>query len=169
MQISDKMVKALNDQINMELGSGYAYLAMSAYFLDKGLKGFAQWMRSQAAEELGHAMRIFDYLDDRSGRITLQPVGQPQGSWQNNLEVFKDALAHEIAVTDSIHNLVSMATEEKDWGTVRFLDWFVNEQVEEESSVGDVVTKIELVGDNPAAVYVLDKELGERKTEEDED
>jgi len=166
MQISEKMIGALNDQINMELGSGYAYLAMSAYFVDKGLNGFAQWMRSQAAEELGHAMRIFDYLDDRSGRIRLQPVGQPEESWPDNLAVFKDALAHEVAVTESIHNLVSMATDERDWGTVRFLDWFVNEQVEEESSVGDVVTKLEMVADNAAAIYVLDKELGERQIED---
>ena len=165
MQISDKIAAALNDQINMELGSGYTYLSMAGFFADKGLKGFCQWMKSQAAEELGHAMRIFSYLDERGGRIALKAVADPEQNWKSNLEVFKDALGHEMRVTDSIHALVTMATEAKDWGTVRFLDWFVNEQVEEESSVGDVVTKIELVGDAAAALYVLDKELGERSAE----
>ena len=165
MKISDKMVKALNDQVNLELSSAYVYLAMSAFFLDKGLAGFAGWMKSQAAEEIGHAMRLFDYLDQRDGRIVLQAVPTPPEKWKSNLDAFKDSLAHEMKVTASIHNLVSMATDEKDWGTARFLDWFVNEQVEEESSVGDVVTKIEMVGEDSAALYFLDKELGQRSTE----
>ena len=163
MQISDKMVRALNDQINMELSSGYTYLSMAAFFADRGLNGFSQWMKSQAAEELGHAMRIFSYLDERGGRISLKAVPDPEQTWKSNLEVFKDALGHEMRVTDSIHNLVTMATDLKDWGTVRFLDWFVNEQVEEESTVGDVVHKAELVGDANAALFILDKELGERQ------
>jgi ferritin len=167
MALSDKVRAALNDQINLELASAYVYLSMSAYCLDQGLKGFAGWMMKQAEEEVGHAMRIFDYLDERSARIQLKPIDGPKEAWNSPVEVFRDSLAHEQKVTASIHRLVDLATQEKDHATVRFLDWFVNEQVEEESSVGDVIDKLELVGDQKQALYFLDRELGARGDEEE--
>jgi ferritin len=166
MELSDRMRSALNDQINLELASAYVYLSMSAYCLDIGMKGFAGWMLKQSEEEVGHAMRIFHYLDERSARIQLKPVEGPQVEWKSPLEVFRDSLAHEQKVTASIHRIVDMAIDERDHATARFLDWFVDEQVEEESSVGDVIDKLELVGDQKQALYLLDRELGARENED---
>ena len=163
MELSEKVRAALNDQINLELASAYVYLSMSAYCLDQRLKGFAGWMMKQSEEEVGHAMRIFDYLDERSARIELRPVDGPKQTWSSPLEVFRDSLAHEQKVTASIHRLVNLATEEKDHATVRFLDWFVTEQVEEEKNASDIVAKLKMLKDVPQAVYMLDRELGQRK------
>jgi ferritin len=159
--MKESIEKAFNDQINWELYSGYIYLAMAAYFADKGLSGFAQWMKNQSAEELFHAMKMYDYVNERGGRVVLGAVEAPQGEWDSPLAAFEEALAHEQGVTDRINKMMDLAMEERDHATISFLQWFVDEQVEEEDSVGEVVDKLKLIGDG-AALYHLDKELGAR-------
>jgi ferritin len=159
--MKDKIEAAFNDQINWEMYSGYIYLAMSAYFADKGLSGFARWMKNQAAEELFHAMKMYDYVNERGGRVVLKEIGAPQNEWDSPLAAFENALEHEQGVTERINSMMDLAINERDHASVSFLQWFVDEQVEEEDSVGDVVDKLKLAGDG-AALYHLDKELGAR-------
>lgn len=159
--LSDAMEKALNEQIKWELWSGYLYLSMSSYFADKGLPGFAQWMRNQAAEELFHATKMFDYVIEAGGRATLQTIEAPPATWKSPQDVFEDGLKHEREVTARINNLVDIAQTHKDYATNNFLQWFVGEQVEEEANFGEVLGKVKLVGDG-GGLYMLDKELGAR-------
>ncbi|WP_029898563.1 ferritin [Desulfohalovibrio reitneri] len=156
-----EMEQALNDQIKWELWSGYMYLSMSAYFDDQGLSGFAQWMKNQAAEELFHATKFFDYVNEAGGRVKLQTVEEPPHEWESALDVFKEGLKHERKVTSMINDLVDLAIKHKDHATNNFLQWFVGEQVEEEASFDELVGKLKLVGDG-GALYMLDKELGAR-------
>ncbi len=155
------MEKALNDQIKWELWSGYLYLSMSSWFASKGLSGFASWMKNQAGEELFHATKMFDYVNERGGRVVLQTVEAPPSQWKSPREALAAGLAHEGEVTSRINNLVNLAVKLKDHATAGFLQWFVTEQVEEEASFGDVVNKMDLVGDG-GALYMLDKEVGAR-------
>ncbi len=155
------MEKAINDQIKWELWSGYLYLSMSSWFSSKGLNGFASWMKNQAGEELFHATKMFDFVNERGGRAILQTVEAPPHQWKSALEALKYGLKHEGEVTARINNLVNVAAKLKDHATVNFLQWFVAEQVEEEASFGDVVNKLELVGDG-GALYMLDKEVAAR-------
>lgn len=163
MELSDKIKKALNDQIALELSSSYVYQGMRAYFLDLGFKGCAAWMEKQAEEEVGHAMRIFGYLDDRKARVTLQAIAAPPASWESPLAAFKDALAHEQKVSRSINSIADLALAEKDHGTLGFLDWFVKEQIEEEASVGEVLDKLALIDGHKAMMLMFDAEMGKRK------
>ncbi len=163
MELSKKLEKALNDQLNEELYSAYLYLAMSAYFEAEGLPGMAQWMRAQAKEEVGHAMKFFDYINERNGRVILQAVKNPPAEWKGVKDVFEQALKHEQHISQRIYDLMDLAHKEKDHATHEFLEWFVEEQVEEEKSVQDVLDKIKLVQDSPTGFYLLDQELGERK------
>lgn len=155
------MEKAINEQIKWELWSGYLYLSMSSWFASKGLSGFASWMKNQAGEELFHAMKMFDYVNERGGRALLQTVEAPPSQWKTPLDALKSGLKHEGEVTARINNLVNVAIKLKDHATANFLQWFVAEQVEEEASFGDVVNKLELVGDG-GALYMMDKEVGAR-------
>jgi len=168
MELSEKIKKALNDQIAMELSSSHVYQAMRAFLLDLGLRGCAAWMEKQAEEETGHAMRIFGYLDARRARVTLQAIPAPPLSWESVNAAFKDALAHEQKVTKSIHAIADLALGEKDHATRSFLDWFVKEQVEEESSVAEVLDKLALIEGQKAMMYVFDGEMGKRKDENEE-
>ena len=160
--ISKKMERALNEQVNAELYSAYLYLSMEAYFKSLNLNGFAHWMRVQAQEEMTHAMKIYEFINERRGRITLKAIDGPQTKWDSPLAVFKDAYAHEQKVTGLINGLVDLAIEEKDHATNAFLQWFVNEQVEEESSADQIVQQLKVMEKAPGGMFMLDRELGQR-------
>lgn len=160
--ISEQIEKALNDQINAEFYSAYLYLSMNSYFLSINLNGSASWMRSQALEELTHADKFYRYVSERGGRVLLGPVEGPQSSWASPLNAFEDAYRHEQKVTARINDLMDLAIREKDHATVSMLQWFVDEQVEEESSISGIVGQLRLVGDNTGALVMLDRELGMR-------
>lgn len=163
MSISEKVVKALNVQLNREIYSAYLYLSMSAYFESLGLRGFASWMKVQWQEELLHAMKFFDYIASRGGRVELYEIEAPPKEWKSPLEAFEFALEHEKSVTKRISELVNLSIEERDHATFNMLQWFVNEQVEEEQSFGEVVSKLKLAGNDTRALLFLDSELGKRK------
>lgn len=160
--IDTKMEKAINDQINAELYSAYLYLSMSAYFEDSGLPGMASWMRIQVQEETFHAMKFFGYVAERGGRVKLMAIQEPDFDWDSALAVFKAAYKHEQYVTSRINDLVDIADELRDRATFNFLQWFVGEQVEEEATADEIVRKLELIGNNTGAMFMLDKELGAR-------
>lgn len=160
--IKGKIEKALNDQINAEMYSSYLYLSMSSYFSSINLNGFATWMRVQAQEELTHAMKFYDYVIERGGRVTVKAIEAPPAEWDSPLKVFEHVYTHEQKVTGLINDLVNLAIAEKDHATTAFLQWFVTEQVEEESSADEIVQKVKLVGDQGAGLLMLDQELGQR-------
>jgi len=160
--LKEKMLKALNGQINAEMYSSYLYLSMEAYFQTVSLKGFANWMRSQVQEELFHGMKFYDYVCERGGRVTLQSIKKPESSWKSPLVAFKHIQQHEELVTGLINDLVDLAMAEKDHATLNFLQWFVAEQVEEEASVGEIVDKLKLIKDDTSGLFLLDAELGKR-------
>ena len=160
--IGKRIVAALNEQVNAELYSAYLYLSMEAYFHDAALAGFANWMRIQTQEEVVHAMKIYDYVVERGGRVVLKAIARPQVTWKSPLDAFKAAYKHEQKVTGLINALVDLAIKEKDHATNSFLQWFVDEQVEEEASAGDIVQKLKLVERAPGGLFMLDKELAQR-------
>ncbi len=163
--LSNKMLKALNTHLNEELYSSYLYLSMAAYFEAKNLKGFANWMRIQSAEENMHGMKFFNYILQKGGKVTLTQIKAPKVEWKNIPEVFADTLKHEQKITGLINKLVEAAITEKDYATHTFLQWFVTEQVEEEANVEEIIHKIEMIGDNKSGLYMLDNELGARAAE----
>jgi ferritin len=154
--------KAMNDQIRKEFESAYVYLSMAAWMEDQTLPGFAAWLRQQAREESLHAMKIFDHLIDRGCQVQLQPLGGPPTSFKNPLEVFEQVKLHEQGVTKSIDALYGMALDERDYASQVFLEWFITEQVEEEKNSSQVLESVRRVGDNQAALVMLDRELGQR-------
>ena len=160
--ITEKMQEALNGQMNAELYSSYLYLSMSAYFQDINLGGFATWMRVQAQEELVHAMKFYDFINERGGRVVLKAVEGPPTEWDSPFAAFEAVLQHEQKVTGLINELVELALAEHDHATNIFLQWFVTEQVEEEDSANEVVQKIKLMGDAQGGLFMLDQELGQR-------
>ncbi|UZP68515.1 ferritin [Desulfovibrio mangrovi] len=160
--LSDAMNKALNDQVKWEMYSSYLYLSMSAYFADLGMAGFAHWMRTQAQEELFHAMKFYDYINERGGRVQLQPIEAPQHTWKNTIDVFEETLKHEQHVTARINNLANLALDERDHATSIFLQWFISEQVEEEDSVKDVLGKLRMINGEGQGMLMLNNELGTR-------
>lgn len=160
---SQKMLNALNRQLNRELYSAYLYLAMASYFDNLGLKGFAHWMKVQAKEELEHAMKFYEYINDRGGRVVLEDIEAPPQEWNNITEVFEKALEHEKKVTKSIHDLVELAKQENDIATQVFLNWFVSEQVEEEKSFSEILQLLKYAGEKPQVIIALDRQLVQRK------
>ena len=164
--LKESVEKALNKQINAELYSAYLYQSMAAYFEDKSLSGFAQWMDLQAEEEKNHARKIYDYINERGGRVILEGIDKPESEWESNLDVFEDSLAHEEKITAMINDLVSLSAEEKDYATHSFLQWFVDEQVEEEDTVGEIVDKLKLVGDSTQGLFMMDDKLAARQEAE---
>lgn len=160
--ISKKVEKAFNQQINEEMYSAYLYLAMSAYFTDLNLDGFANWMRIQAQEEMTHAMKFFDHIHDRDGEVTLKPIKGAEKTWKTPLEAFEAALEHEKYISGCINDLVTLAIKENDHASNNFLQWFVAEQVEEEATANGIVQQLKLIGKNAAATFHLDLELGKR-------
>ncbi|MEO8139512.1 MAG: ferritin [Gemmatimonadota bacterium] len=154
--------KAMNDQIRKEFESAYVYLSMAAWMEDQTLPGFAAWLRLQAREESVHAMKIFDHLIDRGCRVQLQPLSGPPTSFKHPLEVFEQVKKHEQSVTKSIDELYGLALDDRDYASQVFLEWFITEQVEEEKNSGHVLESVRRVGDNQAALVMLDRELGQR-------
>lgn len=165
MSLSPDMQQALNEQINLELVSAYAYLSAVAYFESRSLSGFAHWMRLQQAEENGHAMKFFQYIQDRGGRVVLEAIAKPSSDFSSPLDAFEQSLAHEKKVTASIHNLYELALANRDYATVSLLKWFVDEQVEEEKNASEMVDRITMAGDNSNALLLLDSQAGQRGPE----
>ena len=160
--LTNKMEKAINGQINAELYSAYLYLAMAAWFQERDLPGFANWMRIQVQEEQFHAMKMFDHVLERGGRIDLGAIEAPPGDWKAPLDVFKATLEHEQKVTGLINDLVYLARDERDNATEIFLQWFVKEQVEEEDTASGILGQLKLVEGSPQALFLMDRELGQR-------
>ena len=160
--LSQKMEESLNKQVNAELYSSYLYLSMSAYFSEINLSGCAHWMRLQAQEELSHALKLYDYINERGGRPVLESIEAPRSSWGSPTEVFENVLSHEQKVTGLINDLVDLAIQQKDHATNNFLQWFVSEQVEEEASANEVLQRIRMTGNDGGGLFMLDQELGKR-------
>jgi ferritin len=160
--LDKRMEEALNGQLNAELYSSYLYLSMAAYFDSINLPGFASWMDAQAQEETLHGMKFFHYIQERGGRVLLGPIEGPQTDWDSPEAVFEHVLKHEQKVTGLIHDLVNLSEELKDHATRAFLQWFVSEQVEEESTADSVLQKVRLAGDRGSGIFMLDQELGTR-------
>lgn len=160
--INEKVAKVLIDQINKELYSAYLYLSMSAHFSDIGLLGFASWMRVQVQEETAHAMLMYDFLINRGHKVTLSAIDGVPHEWGTPLSIMEAALKHEVYVTGLINNIVAVAEEAKDRATMSYMNWFVDEQVEEEANATDIIAKLKLIGDDKSALYLLDKDLSTR-------
>lgn len=166
--ISERISKLINDQFHKELYSANLYLAMSSYFLDQDLDGFAHFFRLQADEEMLHAMKQFDYLHEVDGKICMGAIDAPKNEFDGILPAFEEALAHERIVTQSINSIMKATLEEGDFATQAFFQWFVQEQVEEESTMRSIIAKLKLAGDNKSSIYLLNEELGNRKPEAEE-
>ncbi|EPY2302942.1 ferritin [Clostridium sporogenes] len=160
--LSEKLLKALNDQINFEFYSSYIYLAMDSYAESDDLAGFANFFRVQAQEEIFHAMKFYDYVNQMGGRVILEKIDQPKIQYNNILECFEDGFNHEKIVTNRIYNLTDIATEEKEHATISLLKWFIDEQVEEENNFNTIIRKLRRAESNPAVLYMLDDELAAR-------
>ena len=161
--MGERLQEAINEQINKELYSAYLYLSMAAYCEAEGLPGFAGWMRAQTQEEMEHAMRFFDYINARGGRVVLKAIEVPPPIWKSPQEMFEQVLEHERKVTGMINRLYQLALGENDYATQIELQWFITEQVEEEESAGAVVKQLKRIGDQPMGLLMLDKELGQRQ------
>lgn len=166
--LSERVQQALNEQINREFYASYLYLAMAAHFEEQSLDGFARWMYAQSEEEYGHAMRILRHVLERGGHVELAPIAAPPAEFGAPLDVFQQSLDHERKVTGHIHDIYRLAMEEQDYAAQSLMEWFVNEQVEEEDTVGRIVDRLRMAGDDRAAILLLDAELGSRQGEEDE-
>ena len=160
--IQQKMIDAINKQINEEMFSAYLYLSMSAYFESIGLKGFANWMMVQYQEEVEHAMKFYNYLLSQGADIKLYAIAEPQQKWESPLDAFEATLKHEQHITKCINDLVDIAEELKDRATYNFLQWYIDEQVEEEENDREIIDKLKLIGDSKNGLFMLDKELAER-------
>lgn len=161
--LSKEMEKAFNAQINNELFSGYLYLAMSAFLSENYLDGFANYFKVQAKEELGHAMKMYGYVFERGSRVVLEKIDKPQADFKDVEEIFTMALEHEKKITKNIHELVELAIKSKDHASKNFLDWFVNEQVEEEANMDKWVNTIKMVGTKGQALIMMDVHAGKRE------
>lgn len=157
-----RIEKELNKQLNKEFFSSYLYMSMAAYFQSVDLLGFANWMTIQAKEEMIHAEKFYNFIQERGGRVFLEQIDKPQTDWDSPLAAFEDALKHELSITASINELVNTALEEKDHATNIFLHWFVTEQIEEESNATEIIRKLKLMKDAPGGMFMLDKELAAR-------
>ncbi len=161
--LSKAVEQAINDQIKNELYSAYLYLSMSAYLESANLPGMARWMRLQSDEEMSHAMKFFDYVYDRGGRVVLQAIDQPPAEFGSPLDIFEKALAHEKKVTGMINQIYDLAVKENDYPSQIELQWFITEQVEEEKSAGDIVELLKVIGDHGPSVIMVDTQLGARQ------
>jgi len=161
--IKKNLQDALNEQINKELYSGYLYLGMSAHLAEANLPGFANWMRVQFKEEQAHAIKLFEYLLDRGGRVTLKAIAAPPATFGSPLAVFQQVLEHEKKVTGLIHQLYELAEKEKDHALAGELQWFIKEQVEEEKTATDIVENLKRAGAQVSALMFLDGRLGQRQ------
>ena len=160
--ISTSIVSAVNDQIRHEISSAYLYLSMAAHCESQNLPGFARWLRLQWEEELGHAMRLFDMVHSRGGRVTLGQIDKPQTEFTTVADVFTQVLQHERKVTASINQLYALALKESDYATQVELQWFIKEQTEEERTAEEILVQVKMVGDSPSLLLMLDRQLGAR-------
>ena len=160
--IDKEMEEALNKQINEEMYSAYLYLAMSSYFESIGLKGFAHWMYVQYQEEVGHAMKLYRYIFERGGKVKLYAIKEPPSEWESPLHAFEETLKHEQHITQCINDLVDLAEKKKDRATFNLLQWFINEQVEEEANDEEIISQLKLIGNSGHGLLMLDRELGKR-------
>jgi ferritin len=161
--LSKTVEDALNKQVNREFYSSYLYLAMSAYFENENLQGFAQWLKVQAKEENNHAMKIYEYIIARGGKAEFASIEAPKAKWASAGKVFEEAYSHEQKVTGMVNSLVELAIAEKDHATFEMLQWFVKEQVEEEKQAFEVLAQIRMVGDTPGRLLYLDRHVGKRE------
>jgi ferritin len=162
IMISNKIEEAFNGQLNAELYSAYLYLSMAAFFESSDLPGFANWMRVQFQEEQFHAMKFYDYIISRNGRVALKQIEAPPSDWDSPMAVFKDTLKHEQKVTSLINELVYLARGQKDNASEIFLQWFVNEQVEEEENDRTIIGQLKMIKESPQALFLMDKEMAQR-------
>ena len=160
--LSEKLEKSLNDQITFEFYSSYTYLAMSAFCESSDLSGFANFFRVQAKEELDHAMKLYDYVFQKGGKVVLGEVEQPKKEYDSMVDLFETGLSHERIVTNRIYDITDIATEEREHATISFLKWFIDEQVEEENNFNSLLKKVKRCENNSAALYMLDDELANR-------
>ena len=159
--------EAINEQIKNEFYSAFAYLSMSGYCEHKNLAGFAHWLRLQYEEETAHALRLFDFLNDRGGKVDLRKLEKPPVEFSSQLELFEKVLAHEQKVTKMINDLYALSVKENDYPTQVEMQWFITEQVEEEKNASNIVEQLKLAGDNNTVLLMLDRELGGRAPEEE--
>ncbi|MGD2039768.1 MAG: ferritin [Anaerolineae bacterium] len=162
MELSKKMQDALNEQIKEELASAYIYLSMAAYCESINLGGFANWMEAQAGEEQEHAMKFYNFIHDRGGRVKLLALPQPPTEFEGPTDVFEKTLEHEQYITGCIHDLYALAVEENDYASLGILQWFVDEQVEEEKTAGDILELLKKIGDKGQGLFMLDRQLAQR-------
>ncbi|MCQ2280425.1 MAG: ferritin [Bacteroidales bacterium] len=160
--INERMQKEINEQINAELWSGYLYLSMSSWFTQNNLPGFANWMYVQYQEEFTHAMKMYRYIHERGGVVTLKPIAAVDTDWKNGVAIFEQTLNHERKVTGLINALMDTAHEIRDYATINFLNWYIDEQVEEEANAEELLHKLQMIGNDQAALYNLDNELSTR-------
>ena len=161
--LSSAVQDAMNQQVNAELYSAYLYLSMAADFEAENLHGMAHWMQVQAKEEAGHAMKFFKYVFERGGRVTLTAIAAPPAEWDSPQLVFEAVYKHECHVTSLINKLVEVAGAEKDYASGVFLQWFVNEQVEEEANASEILHQLKMIGDSKQGLYMLDRHLAQRQ------
>lgn len=162
MLITKKIEEAINKQINAEMFSSYLYLSMAAYFDSVNLTGFAHWFKKQAGEENEHAVKFYNFVYERGGKVTLEAIAAPKTEFKSALEIAEETYKHELKVTDLIHKLVYLARDEKDLATENFLQWYVKEQVEEEANSLLLIEKLKFIGENGPALIMLDRELAAR-------
>ena len=162
MELSKKMQDAMNEQIREELASAYIYLTMAAYCESLNLPGFAKWMVAQSGEEMEHAMKFYGHIHERGGRVLLQAIEQPPLEFDGVIDVFEKTLEHEQYITGCIHKLYALAVEENDYASLSTLQWFVDEQVEEEETAGGILDALKMVGTKGQALFLMDRQLGQR-------
>jgi len=162
IMIPKKVEEAINKQINAEIWSAYLYLSMSSYFASEGLNGFANWMRVQWQEERSHALKFFDYLTERGGKPVLKAIADVPEKWAGPLDAFQEVLRHEQHVTALINTLMDVAIEEKDHATKSMLQWFIDEQVEEEANAQEIIDNLKLVQGQGGGLFMIDRELKQR-------
>jgi ferritin len=160
--LSDRVREAINDQINAELYSAYLYLSMAGHLESINLPGFAHWMKLQAQEETGHAMKLFDFVNDRGGRVTLKAIAQPPAEFASPLAIFEETLKHEQEVTSRINNLYAVSLQENDYASQIMLQWFITEQVEEEKTATEIVEQLRRIGESGTALVIMDRHLAAR-------
>jgi ferritin len=165
MKINKKVEEVLNKQVNAEFWSAYLYLSMAAWCESKGFKGFANWMRVQFHEETTHALKIYNFILERAGEVKLQPISAVKISWDSLLNIMEETYEHECKVTALIHECYEVAMAEKDYATSTMLQWFIDEQVEEESNALEIIDVLKITGEKSGGVFNLDKKLGSRKAE----
>ena len=161
--ISEQINEILNEQINKEFYSGYLYLSMSANMKESGLNGFASWLRHQAGEEVEHGLRIYDHLIDRDSFVKLKQIRIPEFQFNGILSVFNTIYEHEKCITASVMTVAKLAEDECDRTTLNFVDWFIEEQIEEEEAVKTIIKRLELFGDDKVALFLMDRELAQRE------